>query len=291
LDWALCMSAGKDWNGMKVKKRRSIVYINGEGHRGIMRRIKGWCIYNNVSLQADAMEFYLSENAAKLFNDHLALIGEIQSQTNTVDLIVFDTLSRNSAGMVENSNDDMATIVSHIDEVKAYFDCSALLIHHTPINEPNRMRGGGALNGAIDTGFGLKKEENKTVKLSCSKMKDFEEPQPVHFKTEEVLLGYQDEDGEEVKTLVVIPTLTPAETLLRGKNIKSFHKIAVEAFQQEARRRGTTDFSEIWISFNDIYSKSGVANKRKAEVKKGIVNQGAFEIKGETCRLKSKFIS
>ena len=29
LDWALCMALGKDWNYAKVKKRRSVVYVNG----------------------------------------------------------------------------------------------------------------------------------------------------------------------------------------------------------------------------------------------------------------------
>ena len=59
LDWALCISSGTPWHGRPVTQG-PVLYIAGEGQRGIQKRIEAWKKANNVD---DIGEFYVSTGA------------------------------------------------------------------------------------------------------------------------------------------------------------------------------------------------------------------------------------
>jgi hypothetical protein len=66
-------------------------------------------------------------------------------------LIEIDTLSRGLCGGDENSPRDMGSIVATTGALQQGTNAHVLWIHHIPIDGGERMRGHGALLGALDT--------------------------------------------------------------------------------------------------------------------------------------------
>jgi hypothetical protein len=124
----LChMSLGKPWfNGIKVTQQK-VIYVAGEGRRGITRRFKDWCeaygedwdtVKKNIKIVSDAdlsLEVSLDQlkAGAKLFEP---------------DLIVLDTLSQSTSMENENDATDMAETLANGRSV--YPNASVLWVHH-----------------------------------------------------------------------------------------------------------------------------------------------------------------
>ena len=65
-------------------------------------------------------------------------------------LVIVDTVSRALCGGDENSPKDMGALIANLGRIQGDADIHLLLTHHQPA-EKERMRGHGALLGAVDT--------------------------------------------------------------------------------------------------------------------------------------------
>ena len=81
-------------------------------------------------------------------------------------------------------------------------DAHILLTHHTPVDGKERMRGHGALLGALDTAFHVSKTGAARL-AECTKSSDLEDEQCIAFSLRSVSIG-QDQHGEPVTAPVVI---------------------------------------------------------------------------------------
>lgn len=208
IDWALCVASGVDWLTHKVRPG-VVFYIAGEGHNGLARRFKAWGIDRSVALKN--LHFYTSERAASFCNKEsareveLAIASIIEDTGKKPRLVVIDTLARNFGGGNENSTEDMTKFVSHIDQhIRARFNTSVLLVHHTGHNASDRGRGSSSLKAAVDTEYRMKKDD--VIHLTCTKMKDAEHPKPKAFKIKPVDLLIADEDSQPVNGVVLEET-------------------------------------------------------------------------------------
>ena len=65
-------------------------------------------------------------------------------------MVIVDTVSRALCGGDENSPKDMGALIANLGRIQGDLDIHLLLTHHQPA-EKERMRGHGALLGAVDT--------------------------------------------------------------------------------------------------------------------------------------------
>jgi hypothetical protein len=228
IDLALHLAAQMDWAGNLVKEKHDILYVCGEGASGIRNRVMAWKQYHKV---AKPLPFFMTTSPVLfLEKDHVSLMVESLQDfmiDNGIDsypsIIIIDTLNRNFGGGDENSTQDMTQFVSALDEVSAITGSMFLVIHHTSKANHKQARGNASLYNASDFEYRVEMvnqdavrelEEKPRILFECTKMKDASEPRPIVFEPEVVDL-YKDEDGDQVSSVVMVPSAiggkTPAE--------------------------------------------------------------------------------
>lgn len=171
LDWSLCISTGKSWNGRPVTQGK-VIYIAGEGVRGLYKRINAWMQANpDVDRDTVRENFIVVPKAVSLLReeDAASLLTTVALHENVV-LVVVDTLARSLTGGDENSAKDVGLSVRVLDEVKMRTGAGCLVIHHTG-KQGDVERGSGALRGAADAML-LVKPQSPGLALICDKAKD-----------------------------------------------------------------------------------------------------------------------
>jgi len=210
VDIAACIATGKQWHGHDVKQG-AVFYIAGEGKEGLKRRFRAWEIANEV----DTLPYPLfqSSEAADILNISSVtkltrLITEISKESGTKPkLIIIDTLARNFGGGNENDTRDMNMFIRHIDAIRAAWECTVLVVHHTGHASSDRGRGSSALKAALDSEYQIKRDgDSNLVTVNCTKMKDAEPPKPLNLELKGVELGVQDEKGYPVTSAVLVDT-------------------------------------------------------------------------------------
>lgn len=204
LDWCLRMAAKTaDWCGQKVKPG-PVVYLAGEGHHGLRGRIAAWKAHHG----AQGLDMWLSRGGCDLNTPegYLKALQAIQALPAAPSLIVVDTLHRFLNGD-ENSAQDAKIMLDACAGLMEKFKCSAMLVHHTGVNEESqhRARGSSAWRGALDIEISVVPAKNdEPMQIVQRKSKDAELAQPVYARLKSVQIpGWLDEDGEPVTSAVL----------------------------------------------------------------------------------------
>lgn len=204
LDQCLTLSTGLgEWFGYRAK-RATCLYLCGEGQAGIRARIALWVQEHGTD---GTGSFYVSAGP-KYLNDatDLAFVEEqIDALGVKVDLVVIDTLSRHFSGK-ENDAQEMGWFINGISKIKERYHAAVFLIHHTGISKDaeDRARGSSSLNAAVDTGI-LISGDDGYLSLTQMKQRDVEKEPVLSLKLRgAVLSGWTDEDGEDVRSAVVV---------------------------------------------------------------------------------------
>ena len=199
LDMALCVAAGRTWQGREVKQG-TVVYVVAEGAYTTADRVKAWCIRHQSEVPEN---FYLIETPAQIAAPIACaqFIERIKSVSPA--FVVFDTLAKCNVGADENSSRDMGLFTHGMQTVATATNAQVLAIHHN--NKNGSTRGSNSLPCNVDTHITMKASAGHTVTLSCEKQKGapFEEFSLVGRIVE---LGETDEYGEEITSLVFEPT-------------------------------------------------------------------------------------
>ena len=89
------------------------------------------------------------------------------------------------------------------DVIKRETGATLLVVHHSGKDDTKGARGSSAFRAALDAEFNIRREgEGGAIILTCTKMKDTEEPKQAAFDLRTVEL-FTDRDGEIVSSLVV----------------------------------------------------------------------------------------
>lgn len=214
ISWACHIAAGKTWSSNAVA-RGSVLYVVGEGGVGVPRRVKAWetvngtlpksiCLVNRPVFPVRQSEVQEVLSAAK----------QVERETGMpVRLVVIDTLARCFGGNDENDARDMGAFIEGCDTIKQKTGATVLVVHHSGKDEAKGARGSSSLRAALDAEFHVKREgEARALILSCTKMKDAEEPGRHAYDLRQVDL-YTDEDGDNVASLVVHDTPREAKDI------------------------------------------------------------------------------
>lgn len=176
--WALhlacCVASGYPFFGSAVKPGQ-VMYLVGEGMRGMDWRIEAWKLANpkadaealdaNLLLVDEPVRMLDKLSVAKLINtaDDVAAAAPTR-------LVVIDTWARAMVGGDENSAQDTGLAIDVCERVRRATKATVLVVHHTGA-DGTRERGSTALRGAADAMF-LMQNNGGDVAFKCSKMKD-----------------------------------------------------------------------------------------------------------------------
>lgn len=245
IDMGLRIANGMDWHGAQATPT-GVLYIAGEGKRGLGKRIKGWRKHHG--LEGVEVPFLLLPTAVEIGDEKqrgklLRTIDAAKDKAGfDIGLIVIDTVSRALAGGDENSQEAMGQFVSACDAIKAHAGGALLGVHHSGKDKDKGMRGSTVLLGACDAVMKATKSEH-LVTLTTEKQKDAEEAQPIHLemRTERWAQGLD----EEQTTLVPIK--------------KSTEQIAAEqkseAITAAMIRQAFGKMTDAWASGNPLSHK------------------------------------
>lgn len=208
VSWACHIASGKRWAGRRVTAG-SVLYVVGEGGIGVPRRIRAWenlynggeCLTNLYLVNRPVFPVRSEE-----VNQVILAAQQVESTTGEpVRFIVIDTLARCFGGNDENNARDMGAFIEGCDHIKRETGATLLVVHHSGKDDGKGARGSSAFRAALDAEFNVRREgENGgALVLTCTKMKDSEEPQRTAYDLRRDEL-FTDEDGEVVCSLVVI---------------------------------------------------------------------------------------
>lgn len=237
LDISMCVSTGTPFHGREVK-RGPVVYLAGEGHSGLVRRVQAWCRQNGVD--KDRADLFLSNKAPQLLNrssmeELSAAVSEAIKEAGTPSMVFVDTVARAFGGGDENSTKDMSAFISALDAIRARFGCTIVLVHHSGHGDKQRARGSMAMRGAVDAEYRVEKK-GKTITVENHKMKDGPPPPILQFQLDEIVLGSA-RNGKPITSAVLRETAHFDEN--RPKKLTANQQLGSDTYEETVRQHGT----------------------------------------------------
>src|ERR1700730_11607720 len=203
-DLGLHVAAAWPWHGRPVRCG-AVLYIALERRKLVERRAIAFREKHGIrdlpfAIMSGVYDFRDRRTAGNIIQ--IARQVELATGEQLV-LIIIDTLSRALCGGDENSSKDMGANVSATSLLQHGTGAHIMWLHHIPIDGSERMRGHGALLGAMDTTISVVKAD--TVRTATViKANDSEEGESVAFTLESVPIG-QDGEGNQTTAPVVVP--------------------------------------------------------------------------------------
>jgi hypothetical protein len=210
LDMALRIAHGMEWHGVATKQA-GVIYMAGEGARGLGKRVKGWRREHAME-GVDAPFLTLPVPVQLLDADErrklLRTVEAAMARMNgNVGLVVIDTVSRSLAGQDENGQESMTLFVNACNAVQDFTGGAVLGVHHSGKDTAKGMRGSTVLLGGCDASIRLTKEDDGRVTMDVEKQKDAEQGEARLFTLKKVAWLHE---GDEMTTLVPLLSSLPA---------------------------------------------------------------------------------
>lgn len=237
LHLALAVATGGEVHGRRAD-RGLVLYLAGEGHGGLRRRVKAFQKHHGTEPHVLEL-FHISRQTIPFDGSGLpAVKAEAKALADTLNapiaLIVIDTLARHLDGD-ENSTSDMNRFVAAVDDLRSTFPGAvALIVHHSGHGEETkkRARGSSALKAAMD--FEICCDRGL---LTFTKMKDSEAPEPIPFKLRPVQIGTT-EDGAPLTSCVA--EFGERSERDKAASFTSMERIAIKALTAASERTRTS---------------------------------------------------
>ena len=207
IDMMLKIATGQPWRDRRVKPGL-VVYVASEAGSSIVRRFVAW---RNSNSAGGFIPLYIITRGPNLMNaDDVAALKEkiklVAAEAKLpVGIIVFDTLSRSTAGADENSTKEMSALIGVGDHLRDSIGAAVLYVHHAGKNAASGARGSSAIHAACD----LVIKVEKRVAL-IEKSRDGVSGSEYPFDLKMIDLGV-DSDGDPINTCLVLDNNTTAQ--------------------------------------------------------------------------------
>ncbi len=219
--WSLHIASGTPWLNHKVRQG-GVLYVAGEGVRGMGRRVRAWMRHNgleNVDLPFRLLPASVNltdpEQLAKLVR---TAVAAAEAEGTTIAMVVIDTVARAIPGADENSAQDMGRLVAAVEHIKAAVTCHVHGVHHSGKDPDRGARGSSALLGAVDTMVKITRE-GECITVSVEKQKDDEEAEPLTLHVEKVDLSH----GLTLEQSLVLVGQAPTTSALAPAAVSKSH--------------------------------------------------------------------
>jgi hypothetical protein len=235
----LCMhvAAGWPWHDRPVR-RGAVVYIALERRKLVERRALAFRQRHDIpdlpfAIVGGVYDLRDPRTAARI----IEIVRQVEQETGeTVVLVCIDTLSRALCGGDENSPKDMGAIVNASSLLHQGTGSHILWVHHMPLDGGERMRGHGALLGAMDTTLHVVKADAIRT-ATVIKANDSEEGERIAFALEGVTIG-TDSDGTETTAPIVVPAEAATARTSTHRKMSDRHKLALSALTDATLNSG-----------------------------------------------------
>ena len=196
-----------DWSMRIAAAGNPVVILSGEG-AGLGRRVEAWMMTHGQGRALDDLQLLALESVANLNADEE--MADLQAAVDEAGirpaLIVVDTFSKFSAGLDENSNQEVAEYLSKLTiGLRERYTSTVLLVAHSGHGDAKRPRGASALMANPDAEYIIERPNPTAmaVAISRERFKDTASMAPLGYEAVEVELGRIDRYGEPVKSLVM----------------------------------------------------------------------------------------
>ncbi len=213
--WSLCISRGLPWLDRPVTVG-PVAYIASEGSFGLKARMTAWKLNQGIPGMSGVRWFDQTLTLQDNKNVAELLVALEEDFPEPPALVVIDTLSRCSGGADENSNTEMAKVISSADAIQQKFGCTVLFIHHVGKDAQKGPRGASVLIGNMETIIEVSPTD-EGCRVSCYKQKDAPRFLPIHLQIQSVEWG----QGNEENSAILIPgtdtshiAMTHSETVM-----------------------------------------------------------------------------
>jgi len=206
IDLVCSIASGMAWMGRKTRSGLAVLLV-GEGHWGMRQRVAAWAKHHQV----DQLDRLLISNkgididspaaAAQI----IAAVRELEPSEPVV-AIGIDTVNTHMSGN-ENDARDTRNMLLACSIVSRALSCSTVFVHHSghATDSKSRARGSSAWKASLDASYVVSRDEDGTIEIKSTKMKDAEQPPDFYGRLQKVDLGWVDEDGEPLTGAVFVP--------------------------------------------------------------------------------------
>ena len=204
-----------DWAMRIATAGNPVALLSGEGG-GLGRRVKAWMQTFGGGQDLRSLPILALERPLNLNRDEeMALLVEAMDKAGIrPTLVVIDTLSKFSAGMDENSNQEVAAYLAAVSRfIRERYDASVLIVAHSGHGDADRPRGASALMANPDSEFIVKRaaQPNTHVEVTRQRFKDTGELPNLAYEAEVIDLGAADRYGERLTSLVMRQSVAQGE--------------------------------------------------------------------------------
>jgi hypothetical protein len=233
-DMGMHLAAGREWHGRAVKQG-AVLYVALERKKLVERRAIAFRERHAIAdipfaVVGGVFDLRTPQAVATL----IETAREIEAETGeTIALIVIDTISRAMCGGDENSPKDMGAIVAATSRLQSETKAHVLWVHHMPQDGAERLRGHGALLGAMDTTVHVEKLADDLRLASVVKANDSEEGERVAFSLESITIG-----PETTAPVVVPEDAAKARPAKSGRALSPRDKLALNALAEATLAHG-----------------------------------------------------
>ena len=194
LDLMGAIARGVDWRGHKTTQGLRCGYIAAEGAAGFRNRLQAYGSHYGIEL-ADLPLAIMAGAPNFAEKADIVDLGRAMRIYGQLDVLVVDTLAQVTAGLNENSGEDMGRVIAHCKTLHAVTGATVVLVHHSGKDASRGARGWSGIKGALDAELEVTRSDNDRC-VTISKMKDgMGEGAQYGFRLLDVPLG-MDEDGE-----------------------------------------------------------------------------------------------
>lgn len=182
LDWAARISAGLPLPGYNpvprpdlvvpdfgtVRRRMKVLYVAAEGVGGLGSRVRASLVARDSGLLVERNGWNLTDIG------QVSLLRQAMIE-NGIQLVIYDTLRKISAGADENSVQDMGGLMTNLERMAVDDNITTMLIHHSNKTEGGRnFRGSSALEGDAYNMWNVRKGGSMEAIVEATKFKDAE---------------------------------------------------------------------------------------------------------------------
>ena len=204
-----------DWAMRIATAGNPVALLSGEGG-GLGRRVKAWMQTFGGGQDLRKLPILALERPLNLNREEemTMLVEAMDKGGIRPTLVVIDTLSKFSAGMDENSNQEVAEYLSSVSRfIRERYEASVLIVAHSGHGDSDRPRGASALMANPDAEYIVKRAAQPAnhVEVTRQRFKDTGELPNIAYEAEVIDLGAADRYGERLTSLIMRESSAKAE--------------------------------------------------------------------------------
>jgi hypothetical protein len=229
LDWAMRIAVADN----------PVVILSGEG-AGLGRRAEAWMQEHGKGRDLEELRLMALESVANLnAEEEMSMLQQsIDEAGIRPALIIVDTFSKFSAGLDENSNQEVAEYLSKLTiGLRERYTSTVLLVAHSGHGDSKRPRGASALMANPDAEYIVERPDvqGMAVNVTRERFKDTASMAPLGYEAVEVDLGRADKYGERVKSLVMRETQPTVKAVVHSPQGKAQRTILLALRERQKK--------------------------------------------------------